>query len=139
MRGVLRVEGGWGFGDWERGAASDYESLRPVKRWPVGELVLLILSDAEERFQAFLVLTHSAIYTCSQFNNHLYYQITKPDTGTSLRVRGAKLPYHGEVLLLVSVILSLLCPLKMLHISIVLHSNSSGLSSESESDISDNP
>ena len=59
-----------GFGDWEGGAASDYESLRPVERWPVGELVLSILSDAEDRFQVFLVLTHSAIYTCSQFNNH---------------------------------------------------------------------
>ena len=114
---MLRAEGGlgvWGLG--EGGAASDYESLRPVERWPVGELVLSILSDDEERFQAFLVLTHSTIYTCSQFNNHLYYQITKPDTGTSLIVRRAKLSYHGEVLLLVSVILSLLCPLNLLHI-----------------------
>ena len=79
-------------------------------------LVLSILSDAEERFQVFLVLTHSALCTCSQFNNHLYCQLTKPDTGTSLSVKMAKLPYHSEVLLLVCVLLSLLCPLKMLHI-----------------------
>ena len=84
------VESGGGVGGLETGrggAASDYESLRPVERWPVGELVLSILSDAEERFQAFLVIIHSAIYTCSQFNNNLYYyQITKPNKGTSLRV-----------------------------------------------------
>ena len=66
------MEGGvGGSGTGRGGAASDYESLRPVERWPVGELVLSILSDDEERFQAFLVLTHSTIYTCSQFNNHL--------------------------------------------------------------------
>ena len=48
------MEGGvGGSGTGRGGAASDYESLRPVERWPVGELVLSILSDAEERFQVF--------------------------------------------------------------------------------------